>query len=75
MEPHESQQINKLAVEEVPMKQNKLARVCEMSNTGSVHEATEIKEMEKNDEFAHVKMLPLLTFNEKPAVELTTLFL
>ena len=31
--------------------------------------------MEKHDEFKHVKRAPLSTFNEKPAVELTTLFL
>ena len=31
--------------------------------------------MEKNDEFKHVKRAPLSTFNENPAVELTTLFL
>ena len=29
----------------------------------------------KNDEFTHVKRAPVSTFNEKPAVELTTLFL
>ena len=29
----------------------------------------------KNDELAHVNRAPLSTFNEKPAVELTTLFL
>ena len=31
--------------------------------------------MEKNDEFKHVKRAPLSTFNEKTALELTTLFL
>ena len=35
----------------------------------------ETREMEKNDEFKHVKRAPLSTFNEKTAVELTTLFL
>ena len=35
----------------------------------------EIREIEKNDEFAHVKMPPLSILNEKTALELTTLFL
>ena len=35
----------------------------------------ENQEMEKNDEFKHVRRAPLPTFNEKTAVELTTLFL
>ena len=35
----------------------------------------ENREMDKNDEFKHVKRAPLSTFNEKTAVELTTLFL
>ena len=35
----------------------------------------ENRDMEKNDEFKHVKRAPLSTFNEKTAVELTTLFL
>ena len=35
----------------------------------------EIREIEKNDEFAHVKMPPLSILNEKTAVELTRLFL
>ena len=39
MKPHESQKLNKLALEEVPVKQKRLAGVCEMKNTGSVHEA------------------------------------
>ena len=36
---------------------------------------SENREMEKNNEFKHVKRTPLSTFNEKAAVELTTLFL
>ena len=35
----------------------------------------ENRESGKNDEFTHVKRAPLSTFNENPAVELTTLFL
>ena len=35
----------------------------------------EIREIEKNDEFAHVKGPPLSILNEKTALELTTLFL
>ena len=35
----------------------------------------EIREIEKNDEFKHVKMPPLSILNEKTALELTTLFL
>ena len=47
MKPHESQKLNKLAVEEVPMKQKTLAGVCDMNNTGSVREAMKTGKMKK----------------------------
>ena len=46
MKSHESQNMDKLAIEEVPMKQKTLAGVCHMNNTGSVHEAMKTEEME-----------------------------
>ena len=47
MKPHESHKLNKLAVEEVLSKQKTLARLYQMSNTGSVHEAIETEKMQK----------------------------
>ena len=75
MKPHESHKSSKLSFEEVLEKQKTLARMYQMSNTGSVHEAMKSEKLKKNDEFAHVKMPPLSILNEKTALELTTLFL
>ena len=47
MKPHESHKLNKLAIEEMLPKLKTLARLYQMSNTGSVHEAIETEQMEK----------------------------
>ena len=74
MKPYESQWLNKLAIEEVLVKQKTLARLYQINNTSSVHEPIE-SDLKKNDEFTHVKRAPLSIMNEKTAVELTSLFL
>ena len=47
MKPHESHKLSKLSFEEVLSKQKTLARLYQMSNTSSAHEAMKSEKLKK----------------------------